>query len=528
MFRHDFSLIVVLLSFVFLLGMAACDCGDDDDDSASPDDDVDDDIDDDVDDDADDDAGDDDTWPPLPDDDVDDDVDDDDDDDTQPCDEDVLLTMTYDEAPSAGPLREKAEAYDEWHEAWHQPNYGSTVGVQFTDDTRATAQWYFDTGDSCIWTGTYLASQALRYHVTGDAQAKANAVKSASSLSRHLHVTGRPGFIARYVGPQSDPKYGDVAAQCLSDDNTHCVDSGEFAGDFWKGNTSRDQYTGWFFGMALAYDLVDDEDMRDQIEADVAEVLDELIDTDWWITDVDDIPTTAGPNVLPTQQQNWSLIGWHITGDDRYRQIYEKWGKPENQLYYRLMNISIMNRYAQHYGLNLAHQNFFNLLRLSRTDCAINEFARTVFGEQVHYHIDLSHNAFYTEIHMAQSQLDDSSDYWDDQYDQMVEDLTDFRPAPNYRYAVDPPDAPLDPISVLLSDLQDQYPFLEEVFGRVHYQALEAYPVFYQCSTDFLWQRNPWAIDCGDTENLAVVNPGVDYLAAYWLAAAYGYIDKSM
>ncbi|MCC6158491.1 MAG: hypothetical protein IT350_10595 [Deltaproteobacteria bacterium] len=512
------------LILVAMLFLAGCGGDDDDNDSGAP---VDDDTADDdaTDDDAtDDDAGDDDTWPPLPDDDSADD--DTGDDDTEICDEDVLIGSTYDESPTGGPLREKAEAYDSWHEAWHQPNYGSTVGVVFTSDDRDEAEWYFDLGDSCIWTGTYLASQALRYHVTGDAQAKANAIKAASSLSRHLHVTGRPGFIARYVGPQSDPTYGDVAANCVNDENWHCVDSGEFDGDFWIGNTSRDQYTGWFFGMSLAYDLVDDETMRAQIESDVAEVLDELIDTDWWITDVDDIPTTAGPNVLPTQQQAWSLIGWNITGDATYREIYEKWALPENQLFYRLMNISIMNRYAQHYGLNLAHQNAFNLLRLSRPDCDINEFIREVFTTQVHYHIDLSHNAFYTQIHMAQSQLDDTSDYWDDQLAQMTEDLEDFRPAPNYRYAVDPPDAPLDPISVILHDLQVQYPFLEEVFGGVDYQALDAYPVFYQCATDFLWQRNPWAIECGAVENIRDVNPGVDYLVAYWLASAYGYVTK--
>ncbi|MCZ7582582.1 MAG: hypothetical protein M5R36_04195 [Deltaproteobacteria bacterium] len=174
----------------------------------------------------------------------------DDDDTVALCDSDPLLSMRYDESRAAGPLRLKAERYDLWHEQWHQPNYGATVNVRFTSDARDAVQSYDDLWDSTLWTGTYLASQALRYHVTGEAQAKANAIRAVSALDRTLHVTGRPGFIARYTGPMSDPVYGDIAGGCVTNPDWHCVEDGDFAGDFWFGDTSHDMYSGWFFGMS--------------------------------------------------------------------------------------------------------------------------------------------------------------------------------------------------------------------------------------------------------------------------------------
>lgn len=67
-------------------------------------------------------------------------------------------------------------------------------------------------------------------------------------------------------------------------------------------------------------------------------------------------------------------------------------------------------------------------------------------------------------------------------------------------------------------DLQQQIPLLIELMGEIRPQALEAFPVDQQCTTDFLWQRSPFQIDACGNDDPRYVNPGVDYLAAYWLA----------
>jgi hypothetical protein len=70
------------------------------------------------------------------------------------------------------------------------------------------------------------------------------------------------------------------------------------------------------------------------------------------------------------------------------------------------------------------------------------------------------------------------------------------------------------------------YPFLAELMGDVDPQSLDPHPVLEQCSTDFLWQRSPFAIDPCGVNDPTVTRPGVDYLVAYWMASYHKFIDK--
>ena len=519
--RFFFVLLIVLLAGALMLG-----CGDDDDDdNDTPDDDTSDDDDDTVDDDT---IDDDDDNNDTSDDDTNDDDTGDDDtfDDTYvaPWPQDPTLGLTYNETPDAGPLREKVDDYDLWHETYHQPYYGNTVGAYFTDDSYTDVAYYFETNDSCIWTGTYLAAQAFRYVVTGDEQAKTNAIRIAEALDGNLHITGRPGFIARYRALQ-DPQV--MPGDCDTDPECHIVDEGPYAGDFWRGNTSRDQYTGWFLGMGVAYDLIDDEDMREMIRDDVIEVLDDLIAHKWLIVDADGWPTTKAPNVLMTQKMAWTLIGYHLTGYDRYKQALQKWIRNDRRIFLRLLNISGMNRYTQYFGNNLSHENFYSLLRLARVYFSPDdyEFIQDVFDNQVHTFTRLSHNALFTAVHMTQGLYEPEER--DDPYQaQLEEDLTDFMPPPKYDYFADPQGV-LDPVSVFLDDLMEQFPFLQEIMGDVDPQALNPFPVDEQCAKDFQWQGNPFKIGPCGAEQPLQVNAGVDYIVAYWMSAYHQLLLKN-
>jgi len=427
-----------------------------------------------------------------------------------------------------GPLRLKAMEHDLWLETWHTPEYGSHLHVRFTDDSHQAVDTYHGHGDSCIWTGTYAASQALRYRATGDPQARANVIRSIRALTRHLDVTGRDGFIARYVGPADDPGHRNEVARCGEEENHHLVTEGEYAGDFWVGNTSRDQYTGWFLGMAWAYDTVDDPDTRARIRSNVTRVLDRLIADSWDIIDVDGRRTTKAPDVLPPMQMTWALIGYHVTRERRFWDVYQAWAAPEKRAALVLNNISLLNRYAQHYGLNLAHENFLSLLRLSREyDVETNAFLRKMFNQQTHRVVDLQHNPWYTAVFLAEGGVR-CPRLRQPHKDQLIEDLADFPAAPKIEYGMIPPEAELDPLSVSLYELQQEVPILADIMGSIHPQALEAYPVRYQCSSGFIFQRNMWAVSCDRTEDdPLMVNSGHDYLAAYWLASAYGVLDET-
>ena len=433
--------------------------------------------------------------------------------------------------PAGGPLRQKADAFDTWHKLWHQPDYGGTVEVRFTDGTRTQAESLGGWGDSTMWTGNYLASQAFRYHVTGDPAARANAVRIAGTLAGHLYVTETRGYIARYWGPQTSIIYkGDD--WCDAEERCFHIESGPFAGDFWWGSTSRDQYIGWFFGMLMAYDLVDDAAVRAQIRAAVLEVLHTLIDNNWIIMAQDGKPTGTAPVVLATTQLAFSTIGYRITGDSRIEGEMNRLLENGNRRSLEIAEINFMNRYTQYYGNNLGHTNWYNILRLGKSyfDEDDYSFLLNLFNSTQHSFTRLSHNAWFNSVYMSQGGWV-PQDVADPYHGQLLQDLTDFRDAPNDRYylpARDPATYTLDPDSVFFHDLFELFPFLKELLGNVNVQAEEAFPVPLQCTTDFLWQRNPFKIDACGEDDPRHVNPGVDYLIAYWVARYHGFLGNEL
>jgi len=435
----------------------------------------------------------------------------------------------YDETAAPGPLRLKAEAYDAWHEAWHQPDRGGTVTVRFTDATRSRVESLHDWGDSTIWTGTYLASQAFRYRVTRSPQARENALRMVDTLSGHLHVTGTPGYIARYRGSQDGPAYpGD--AGCDQQERCFRVEEGPYAGDFWWGSTSRDQYIGWFLGMALAHDLVDDEAMRETVRRDMLEVVHTLLDHRWVIMAQDGRPSGTAPQVLASTQLAFTVMAYHVTGDERIGAELDRLLEDGHRAAYQVSDINFMNRYAQYYGNNLGHTSWYNTLRLGRELFDADDLAwmREHFNSAQHSFTRLSHNAWFNAVYMSQGGWAPAPGA-DPYREQLLEDLRDFPDAPNARYrlpARDPASYTVDPDSRRLHDLFEAVPLLAELMGHVDVQALEAFPVPLQCSTDFLWQRSPFQIDACGSDDPATVNPGVDYLVAYWAGAYHRLLTK--
>lgn len=439
--------------------------------------------------------------------------------------------VTYDESVAAGPLRAKAEAYDAWHEEWHQPDHGGTITAYFNDPARTSFGFIAEFGDSTIWTGTYLASQAFRYHVTGDPQARANVIRMVGTLSGHLHVTGAPGYIARYWGTQATSSIYQGDSWCEAQERCHHVESGPYAGDFWWGETSRDQYTGWLLGMATAYDMIDDPATKATITADVLEVFNMLVDNNWTIIAEDGLPSSVAPNMLPSLQLAFSLVAYHVSGDARALQQVKNLVGDGARAGFELAGIDIFNRYSQYYSNNLGHQIWYTILRLGKVyfGDADYQWFLGYFNSSVHDYTRLSHNAWFTGIYMSQGGWAPGTP--SDPYQaQLEDDLTRFRAAPNSHYflpARDPSSYTIDPVSQQWYDLQQQVPILIELMGEIRPQALEAFPVDQQCTTDFLWQRNPFQIDACGSDDPRYVNPGVDYLAAYWLAEYSKLVTKA-
>ena len=63
---------------------------------------------------------------------------------------------------------------------------------------------YTQAADNAIWTGHYLAAEALRYQVTGSPDALANATKALRGITALIDVTGT-NLLARFLIPRSSP-----------------------------------------------------------------------------------------------------------------------------------------------------------------------------------------------------------------------------------------------------------------------------------------------------------------------------------
>jgi hypothetical protein len=423
-------------------------------------------------------------------------------------------------------LRKKAIAYDDWHLTWHQPDYGGTVEAIFTDDTLTEPFFYEGWGDSTFHTALYMGSQAFRYYVTGEAEAKANAIKMVNVLSTHLHITGTQGYLARYWAPQTSLIYqvygmGQPFDQwCNGHWMCHAVDSGPYAGDFWWGETSNDHYSGYFFGMVAAYDHIDDEGTRAIIREDVTDILYAFLDNHWFIITDDGTASGVAGKVWPYQSLTWLLAGYHITGDDRIKQALQVFLKDENHYRVNLMRNNSFFQYYQYFGNNLLHLNWYVILRLGQAYFSPADFSfyRTFFNESVHTYTRLSHNPWYNSVFMSQGGWAGEISFDDPYYGQLVNDLEDFRNAPNRTYFLPKRTGyPIDPVSKIFARL-----------GITGEMSTVPLPIREQCSTDFLWQRNPYELETCGAPLPQHVQPGVDYLLAYWIATYHKYVGKGM
>src|SRR5690242_13226169 len=139
------------------------------------------------------------------------------------------------------------------------PIFDSATGDQIVSYTRC--------GDSALWTGFDLAAESFRYKVTRSADALAAAQRALAGIQALIDVTGN-NVLARCLIPETSPY---AAAIQNEEAGNGIYRSGP--GNFWVGNTSRDQYSGALFGLGVAYDLTDDAAMKATIAAQVTRLV---------------------------------------------------------------------------------------------------------------------------------------------------------------------------------------------------------------------------------------------------------------
>jgi hypothetical protein len=429
----------------------------------------------------------------------------------------ALLTVATSGALAEDPvLRERADAYEDWLRTWHIPEYGGMTEVVFTDTTFQEVLFYRAMGDSTMWTATYMAAECYRYAVTGEKDAKQNAIDAFNTLQDHVAVTQTPGYIGRYVGPVDQKFLFDY----LGSDILR-YGEGPWLGTFWLSNSSSDQHVGWFYGHAILYDLIDDEAIRQQVRSSVRAVFDRLVANNWLIRDENGWPTTAAPNISGGERMAFCVITAHILDEQYYWDLYQQ-EFVDFQPLARITSFSWFTKYAEYFAFNLRHQNYYNILRLD-PDPDRRAFFFELFSEMIRPHVAWTHNPYfdYIWLHMCKKagiECEDADAIAAD----ALKSVTDFRDPPNNNVHISIPSLPIDPVSTFLVALA-QLLGVEDLID-FELQTKEPHEIVNRCPEGFMWQRSPYHRFCVGFFDQEVF-PGIDYLLAYWMGRYENQID---
>ena len=96
--------------------------------------------------------------------------------------------------------------------------------------------------------------------MTGAPDASDSVIASIEGIKGLADVTGT-NLLARCLVPVDSP----FAEGIQREEASNGIYINQSAGYIWVGNTSRDQYSGVLFGLCVAYDMVDNPDVRSSI-----------------------------------------------------------------------------------------------------------------------------------------------------------------------------------------------------------------------------------------------------------------------
>jgi hypothetical protein len=223
-------------------------------------------------------------------------------------------------------LAEKSKAFVERIRARHVRHGLTADSILQTPGDLSTNRTVSSDNDG-LWTQMYVAAEAFRFKVTGEADARANARQGFEAMLRLEEITGIPGFHARSfikVGEDVQPQDGEW----------HDTADRKWR---WKGDTSSDEIVGHYFGYAVYYDLVADEAEKQKIRGVVTRTTDHILNNNYQLIDVDGKRTRWGwwgPEEIWADPDETGLralhilshlrVAIHITGNPRYGQAYDE------------------------------------------------------------------------------------------------------------------------------------------------------------------------------------------------------------
>lgn len=373
-------------------------------------------------------------------------------------------------------------------QATHTP-FGGILDPIFEGPDSDRIANYTRCGDSAIWTGHYLAAQSFRYGATRSPEALAEANRALRHLETLGSITGT-GLLARCAFPANWEHAGRVA----DEEKRNGLAGGSVDGEqwLWVGNTSRDQYSGVFFGLTAAWNLIPEPEMQARVARLTTSLLDFLLDHGWFVVMPDGSVSTT---FLHRADQQLSLLklGRRVN-PARFENRYKSLANSAAWTVSVPLATESSDPHGAYFKFNLNYINFWNLLTSGD-----NSFVRN--GYKNAYDIMRRATAGHGNAHF---------------------NLIDR--------AINGPNAARDEETRRLLDEWLERPlrdFVVDLRGEVAQcgdRACTPIPVTRRVATDFLWQRSPFQLTGGG--NGYIESSGLDYLLPYWMARYYGIISS--
>lgn len=371
-------------------------------------------------------------------------------------------------------------------QAKHLP-FGTILDPIFAAPSSETIVGYTRCGDSAIWTGHYLAAESFRYRVTSDPGALANVRTALAGLKSLVDVTGTD-LLARCLVPMSSP----FAAGITHEEAANGIHvSGQ---NFWIGNTSRDEYSGAFFGLSVAYDFANQPDVRANVQSLTTRMLNFLLAHAWTVVMPDGTASTTFV-IRPDQQLTLLQIGKHVNSS-AFASIYNTASSGAGLAALPVV-VDAADVRDSYFKFNLDAINFFNLIRLEN-DASL----RAQYGAAYAIYRNVTKDHMNPHFNMI---------------DRAINGPNATRDAETVTYLE----------QFLRRPSRDVYVNLEGRFPSCVSadQSCSPIPIPLRVPTDFLWQRSPFQL-VGGGQGI-IEEAGIDYILPYWMARYYGVIRES-
>jgi hypothetical protein len=181
-------------------------------------------------------------------------------------------------------LHEKALYFEDQVRRRHIRNgFNATLGG--LKNGNLSTGFLADSDNDGLWTSMYLGSQVYRYAVTKSPEALQNTIESLDAMERLYTINPIPGFRSRsferrgYIEILSDPERWQHASDPEWD---------------WKATTSSDEAIGHAFVFGAIAELVDVEPVRNKAVRLLDELMQHIVDNDFYLIDYDGKPTLWG------------------------------------------------------------------------------------------------------------------------------------------------------------------------------------------------------------------------------------------